>query len=368
MTHASAIATPVPFGDAYSNALFAGEEDETTRQPPSGPPPAEVVISGRRLQPTPVFDTYWRFAAARQGIYEARQRRTAGPWTTDPILQRHRFTNCYRAADRVSQYLIKNVSYAGPQVPEEVVFRTLLFKMFNRISTWQLLTDGLGETPSWANYRFDRYDHVLSAAFASGERLYSPAYVVPPPNLGEARKHSNHLRLIETMMASEVTARITSAGSLRSAFDILRSFPAIGNFLAYQYLIDLNYSAVLVYDEAEFVVAGPGARDGIRKCFGPAADGLEAEIICYMTDHQECHFTRLGLRFNGLRGRPLQLIDCQNLFCEVDKYARVAHPEIIGHSGRTRIKQLYRPLPQPAPPGWFPPKWGINDTRARGLT
>lgn len=361
MTYASAVATPPLFDGAGHFTQFADGEGRSARRLPSEPPPAEVLIAGRRLQPTPVFNTYWRFAAARQDIYEARQHRTAGPWTTDPILQRHRFTNCYRAADRVSQYLIRRVSYAGSQVLDEVVFRTLLFKMFNRISTWELLTRELGETPSWASYKFDHYNHILSAAFARGERLYSPAYVVPPPNLGEARKHSNNFRLLETMMASEITARITTAGSLRSAYEVLRSFPSIGDFLAYQYLIDLNYSAVLDHNEAEFVVAGPGARDGIRKCFGSAADGVEAEIIRYMADHQEHHFTRLGLRFNGLRGRPLQLIDCQNLFCEVDKYARVAHPEVIGHSGRIRIKQLYCPLPQPTPPGWFPPKWGIND-------
>ena len=41
----------------------------------------------------------------------------------------------------------------------------------------------------------------------------------------------------------------------------------------------------------------------------------------------------------------MQLIDCQNLFCEVDKYARHAHPEVRGISGRTRIKQSYRPNP-----------------------
>jgi hypothetical protein len=29
------------------------------------------------------------------------------PWTSDPIIQVHKFTNAYRAADRVSQYLIK---------------------------------------------------------------------------------------------------------------------------------------------------------------------------------------------------------------------------------------------------------------------
>ena len=41
-------------------------------------------------------------------------------------------------------------------------------------------------------------------------------------------------------------------------------------FLAYQYLIDLNYAAGLGFSEMDFVVPGPGARDGIRKCFGPA--------------------------------------------------------------------------------------------------
>ena len=66
-----------------------------------------------------------------------------------------------------------------------------------------------------------------------------------------------------------------------------------------------------------------------------------------------------GLSFAGLRGRPLQLIDCQNLFCEVDKYARVAHPEIVGHSGRSRIKQRFQPVMDRVP-AWFPPKWGIN--------
>jgi 5-hmdU DNA kinase-like protein len=281
------------------------------------------------------------------------------PWTSDPILRRHRFTNCYRAADRVSQFLISHVIYSGPQEPENIVFRTLLFKVFNRISTWQLLESALGEV-TWGNYDFARYEQVLTAAFTAGERLYSPAYVVPPPALGASRKHTNHLRLVEMMMTSQVASRVAGADTMRAAFEILRSYPAIGDFLAYQYLIDLNYSPALTYDEMEFVVAGPGARDGIRKCFGPTAKGIETEIIRYMADHQEQHFNRLGLHFEGLRGRPLQLIDCQNLFCEVDKYARVAHPDVPGISGRSRIKQLFQPVAEPVP-AWFPPKWGLGD-------
>lgn len=318
-----------------------------------------VVVAGRTLVPTPVFDTYWRFAAARQRIYQARLAGSRPPWTTDPILDRHRFTNCYRAADRVSQYLIGQVIYEGDQDWGEVFFRTLLFKLFNRTSTWRLLRSRLGEV-TWSAYRFVDLDRVLSETFEAGERLYSAAYVIPPPRLGEVRKHRNHLRLLELLMSSAAPARVLDAKSMRDAFEILRSFPAMGDFLAYQFLIDLNYSASLRFDEIEFVVPGPGARDGIRKCFGAAADGIEAEVIRYMADTQEEHFSRLGLAFDGLGGRPLQLVDCQNLFCEVDKYARVAHPEIAGISGRTRIKQIFRSDPEPLT-AWFPPKWGIND-------
>jgi len=318
-----------------------------------------IRIAGRELHPTLVFDTYWRFAAARQQIYDARLAGHAPPWTRDPILAAHRFTNCYRAADRVSQFLITRVSYRGDQGWEEVFFRTLLFKIFNRVSTWRLLTGRLGEV-TWVGYDFAAYGKILDEALTAGERLYSAAYIVPPPPLGETRKHRNHLRLLELMMSDRAPEKTVGAGSMAAAFHVLTRYPGIGAFLAYQFLIDLNYSAGLGFSEMEYVVPGPGARDGIRKCFGSAADGMEAELIRYMADTQEQHFARLGLPFPGLRGRPLQLIDCQNLFCEVDKYARAAHPDVAGISGRTRIKQAYR---QDAVPltAWFPPKWGLND-------
>lgn len=321
-----------------------------------------AVVAGRTLVSTPVFDTYWRFAAARQRIYHARLAGSPPPWTADPILDRHRFTNCYRAADRVSQYLIGQVIYAGAQDWQEVFFRTLLFKLFNRTSTWRRLLSRLGEV-TWSGYGFAGLDRILSEMFEAGERLYSAAYVIPPPRLGEVRKHRNHLRLLELLMSSGAPARVHDARSMQEAFEILRSYPAMGDFLAYQFLIDLNYSASLGFDEMEFVMPGPGARDGIRKCFGVAADGIEAEVIRYMADAQEAQFARLGLAFDGLGGRRLQLVDCQNLFCEVDKYARLAHPEIAGISGRTRIKQTFRSDPEPLT-AWFPPKWGINDALA----
>lgn len=317
-----------------------------------------VRVAGRHLQPTEVFDTYWRFAAARQQIYEARLSGQSPPWSDDPILAAHRFTNCYRAADRVSQYLITQVCYRGEHEWDEVFFRVLLFKIFNRVSTWRLLTARLGEV-RWAGYDSAAYGAVLGEALTSGERLYSAAYIMPSPRLGGDRKHINHLRLLEMMMNDHAQDKVAAASSMATAYGVLASYPGIGAFLAYQYLIDLNYAAGLSFSEMDFVVPGPGAKDGIRKCFGPAANGIEAELIRYMADNQDEHFTRLGLSFHGLRGRPLQLIDCQNLFCEVDKYARVVHPTFAGITGRTRIKQAYRRDFSPMT-AWFPPKWGLN--------
>lgn len=327
---------------------------------PTGAVRPSIRIGGREITPTPVFDTYWRFAAERQSVYAKRVAGEPGPWTSDQILARHRFTNCYRAADRVSQYLIRNVAYRGSQQLDEVVFRILLFKMFNKVETWKLLSAGLGEL-TWDGFNVEKYDRLLTAAMSEGRRVYSAAYVVPPPRLGGERKHTNHLRLLFHMMESGLPRRLQSSDSMADAFHTLRALPSMGDFLSFQFLIDINYSSVLDFDEMDFVVAGPGARDGIRKCFGAASRGIENRLIRYMCDSQEEHFERLGLQFGGLFGRPLKLIDCQNLFCEVDKYSRVAHPDILGYSGRSRIKQKFAPTGEPIPT-WFPPKWQLNAT------
>jgi hypothetical protein len=324
----------------------------------AGAPREITVPGGRTLKATPVYDTYWRFAAKRQDLFMRRVAGASPPWSDDPVLTAHRFTNVYRASDRVSQYLIRHVIYEGAQAAEEVYFRTLLFKLFNRIETWEHLVSKLG-TLSWRGFDFERYAKVLDAAIGSGERVYSAAYIMPSPAFGSERKHRNHLRLLEHMMRDGAPRRIARAQSLQEVFEILRGYPSLGGFLAFQFTIDLNYSELIDFSEMDFVVPGPGARDGIRKCFGDMAGLSEADVIRIVAERASIEFERLGLEFQTLWGRPLQLIDCQNLFCEVDKYARVVHPEIQGESGRTRIKQRFTARPEPLDQ-WYPPKWGLK--------
>ena len=317
-------------------------------------------------RPTVVYDSYWWFAAERQEVFFRKLKGLADSLTDDPILLRHKFTNAYRASDRVSQHLIRHVIYEGDKSPQEVFFRTILFKLFNKIETWEMLKSRLG-TISYADYSFSRYNQVLSDAISSGTRIYSAAYMMPSGKsaFGHARKHSNHLELIKRMMDDEVPLRIADAPNMRQAFEVLRSYPTIGNFLAYQFITDLNYSEMVNFSEMEFVIPGPGAIDGIHKCFSDLGGLNETDIIKLVTDRQEMEFERSGLNFRTLGGRPLQLIDCQNLFCEVSKYARLRHPDIKGVSKRTRIKQIYRPSAKPIE-YWYPPKWNINDIILHG--
>jgi hypothetical protein len=328
--------------------------------------PREFRAGTRTLRVGECFDTYWRFAAERQRVFHARVAGTPPPWTSDPIIAQHKFTNVYRAADRVSQALIRDVIHVGSQDVEEVVFRTLLFKIFNKIETWEYLVQVLGERPSWAGYEFATYDRALTAAMRRGERIYSAAYIIPNPPFGEARKHGNHLRLLEHTMASGLAGELACASSLRTVYEQLLALPSLGPFLAYQYAIDLAYSPLVNVDEREFVVAGPGALDGISKCFLDTGGLCPAEVIAWVHETSTEHFERLNLNFSDLWGRWPSLIDWQNVFCEVSKYTRVSHPHVPGMSGRTKIKQEFRQTPTPIEYR-FPPKWGLPAERTAAV-
>jgi hypothetical protein len=327
---------------------------------------AATPIVLRHLAPakvSEVYESYWRFAAERQAVFFRRARGETGPWTQNPVLAVYKFTNAYRASDRVSQYLIRRVIYRDdlPKSPREMFFRILVFKLFNKIETWELLERALGPI-TFEDYRFAAYDEVLGGAMCAGHRIYSAAYIMPPGSsaFGWRAKHQNHLMLLERMMADRLPERLAHTRSMQEGFEKLRAYPTVGDFLAYQFITDLNYSELTDFSEMDFVVPGPGARDGLRKCFAEPGGLNEPELIRLVADLQEQEFERLGLDFESLWGRRLQLIDCQNLFCEVDKYARVAHPQITGKTGRARIKQKFAPKSMSIDL-FYPPKWKLNE-------
>jgi hypothetical protein len=304
-----------------------------------------------------VYRAYWAFAAERQRIFERRVTGRPAPWTEDPILARYRFTNAFRMSDRVTQFLIAEVIYAHPEMPaDDLLVRIVLARLFSKPSTWHAIEDRLGPVRH-ATLRDRRLPALLGELQAAGP-IYTSAFILCATRAyGHDRKYLNHLALVRDMVCRRLPRAVACARRLKDVYDALLRFPLIGPFMAYQLAIDINYSELVDFSEDEFTVPGPGAERGIRKVFPAARRREMPAIINRMVHEQQVACTGLGLEPPTLFGHPLRAIDCQNLFCELDKYARVRYPEL--QSNRSRIKAQFAPSDEPIRL-FYPPKWGIN--------
>ena len=151
----------------------------------------------------------------------------------------------------------------------------------------------------------ERYDRVLTAALARGTAIYSAAYIMPLGGKGApfARKHRMHLELLARMLKDELPERIAGMKVMAQSFVALRAYPTIGDFLAYQYVTDLNYSTLTDFNEAEFVVPGPGALSGLRKCFADTSRLTDAEVTQLVQERQHECFAAVDVTFPALWGR-----------------------------------------------------------------
>ncbi len=308
-----------------------------------------------------VFYHYFYFLCERMNMFWRKCEPYSRIWTKDPILRTYKFTNVYRACDRVSQYLIRKVIYSDLDrfLPEDVILRILVFKIFNKIDTWEFIRESYGEI------RVDNFDvKRLSSLLSSRQKswpIFSNAYMMTGSHRAYdnyASKHEKWLwmvkkEIVETGKISE----ILNAGSLEEIYEILRGCSFIGEFLAYQYSVDINYSPYINFDENSFVKAGIGAIRGIKKCFIEYGETYE-DAIRYTYDNFDILLRKYGFEeFKPLPGRRPKLIDLQNCFCETDKYLRAKMPELVVDN--VRIKQKYKEASEPIA-FFFPPKWNIK--------
>lgn len=329
--------------------------------------PRAPHVFTRAKEPTPrpgVYPLYWQFASRRQAAFENRLSGAAWPWTDDRILQTFKFCNVFRAADRVSQYMIKDVAYADDADDfADRAFQIVAFRTFSNIETWDGLRQELGHAPRVADLSSGAFEKALERVKGRNGGLYTGAFILCATKAyGFDQKHRNHVGLFKHMFVQERLDRtIAGANSLEQVVSALQSFPLMGPFMAYQTAIDLNYSELIDFSENDYTQAGPGALRGLKKAFLDLGDFSPSDAILWMVEHQAEAFGELQLPFKGLFGRPLHAIDCQGLFCELDKYCREAAPELV--SNRSRIKARFAPSAKPLAL-FFPPKWGLMPEKA----
>ena len=307
-----------------------------------------------------IYNLYWEFTAKRQEIFMKRFHGEPPPWSDDPILREFKFCNVFRAADRVSQYLIRNIAYNGDtSSPEDTLFQILAFRTFSKENTWRMVIEYLKGPPTIANLKDGSFLAALEEVRRRSGGLYTGAFILcATAAYGHRIKHRNYVDLFKDMfIKNSLGSKLLDSRGLQEVYELLHQFPLMGDFMSYQISIDLNYSKWINFCENDFTKPGPGALRGIKKVFLDTGDLSDSDIINWMVDQQKYAFPELGLSFAGLWGRPLHAIDCQNLFCELDKYCRQAVPMLT--SDRKRIKSRFTPSAEGLA-FFFPPKWQIS--------
>src|SRR3954468_19926273 len=127
--------------------------------------PRTARIFSRSSKPTPrrgVYELYWTFASRRQAAFERRLSGAAWPWTDDPIIQTFKFCNVYRAADRVSQYMISDVAYGSDAGDfADRLFQIVAFRTFSNIATWNGVRSELGRAPRLTDLSSGAFEKAL---------------------------------------------------------------------------------------------------------------------------------------------------------------------------------------------------------------
>lgn len=320
--------------------------------------------------PNENFNWFLYWICERQNIWWKKYNGVQGDLTEDEILKNFKFTNVYRCLDRVSQYLLKNVIYNGKEYePEDMFFRILLFKHFNKNETWDLLEKEFGEITYSTG--LDNIADFLDTVIDSGETIYSSAYIVncffyqypEYKHITGLSKHRAHFRIFEDeIFQNGHIYDFLDAKSFEELYWVFRKMKIYGDFTAQQYVIDMNYSPLFDFTENEFVITGPGSLKGIVWTF-EGANGKKYDYvgtIKWVHDNFEELMGKFceesGMKWNPLPWEPVPtLTNLQNCFCETSKFAKG-----LGHSFKKgvseRIKNTYERRANDIN-FVFPPKW-----------
>jgi hypothetical protein len=318
---------------------------------------------------SPLFEVLPKFVSMRHDIYEQRVAGRPAPWVDemDPvgaILSAFKFTNMFRCCDRTSQGFLRECAYAAgaSSRPEDIMLRTLIFKIPNTLTAHNWLLKKIGHLPEAATFSPQQYIEAWDAA-PKEPKLWSRAYTQPPIPSDPMPKHAGYFRLLGKIFQEGFAENLCAQTSYQAAFNSMRGVPIIGGeFLSMQYLTDFLYAGALPFEENDFQQPGPGTLRGIDKCF-PGLNipkpsyRLVLENMCVQQDEI---FQQAGVEPVRLHGqRAPTLADWSNIFCETDKLARALMPELsAGKNAPTRIKATFeggQPLPKPV----YPPHWGI---------
>ena len=321
------------------------------------------------FKPNENFKYYMYFVSERMNIFWKKYHGEEQPYTNDPILRVHKFTNVYRVLDRSSQYLLKNVIYNGKKYTKEDMFwRIILYKNYNLPKTWDTLVAGLGDI-TLATPVEDIYECLM--ILNKYAPVYSNAYMLTCPFMRNETFLKNYdlkignpkfllyLKIFQKdLLEKGVMKDCFESENFEGLFNNLKKVLSFGDFLAYQMAQDLNYTDFFNFEENDFCAAGPGTQRGVDKCFDVTGGKTDYNVVIkWVHNNFEQLLEDYKIEFNGLPNWLPKVPDLSNNFCETSKYLKGVNPGTA--DGDKRIKQLFKENSNKMDL-MLPPKWNVN--------
>ena len=289
------------------------------------------------------IERFFTYARERYNILQRRRIDESGdpqimvagpPWTEDPILQQYRFCNIFREDDRTTRWIRSHITEGG--YGDRLVGAMIIARWFNRIETLKvLLPPRECEPPYWRRNLLYNWDPGLLYDWAARMKsrlggispLVTGAYMVKTP--AGMRKLDGLLWCMEQVLpdARQLHERFTGPISLRSATEMLSSYPYLGPFMAYEIVTDLRHSILSdAPDIMTWANPGPGCTRGVSRIFCGDRGVLNRHSRDDYEYIQVCMQQLLVVSQDG-RHWPSdwpawEMREVEHTLCEFDKYER----------------------------------------------
>eukprot|EP01083_Nonionella_stella_P011526 32715_1 len=278
------------------------------------------------------MDLFWKYIIERHSIHKKRTNGEPSPWTTDEILLKWKFTNVFRDIDPGTQYVIHDIITHLKDDFVNLLFNIIIYRVYNKINTMNEI--GLQDIEHFVPAKLER---SLRQIVANNQTVFTNAFVVPSyrfvdPN-NKYDKIGRTCVLFERMTHEipHLCEHVLAQKNSEETYKALLKLPGLGKFLAYQICVDVGYWNKDVFDENEFVVAGPGAINGLKRIFEDRKGLTYGECIQYLCDIQEDRLLEQGCDMNSLfedrKDKCLNLMAMQNCLCEISKYLKAYYEE-----------------------------------------
>lgn len=263
---------------------------------------------------SPNYSPLWFWITEREQIRIKKSAGCARPWTTDPILQTYRFCNARREDDLGTIWIRQNIREPFADHPD-LWFMLCIARQINWPPTLaELIFEDAWPTNS--NFDLSHIAAVLRNRKDRGDKVFTGAYMISAPST----KGMDKAEYIVNCVCGDLWRRgITDFNSLESVHRQIHRHHGWGQFMAYQAVVDMRFTALLsnATDIATWAAAGPGTLRGLNRIHGrlanapiPHAQSLAEMQAIYAIAQAET-------------GVEMDFSDIPNALCEVDKYLRV---------------------------------------------